>query len=64
MSALSETTIWTVRLDGEFAYVREKLCNIPSDVEYGPMPRDFAGPFIDERREMLDAAMRRVLKGF
>jgi hypothetical protein len=54
----SITAPWSVRLDGEFAFVREKLGDMVT--EYGPMPRDFAGPFIDESRERIEASIERA----
>lgn len=50
-----------VERDGEEVYVVERQKGVPGCIKHGPMPRDFAGPFIDERKEMLAAATQRAL---
>jgi hypothetical protein len=54
---------FAVRLEGELAYVRETYPD-RSSTEYGPMPRDFAGPLIDERREYYEALRDKLAKDF
>lgn len=42
-----------VELKDGVAFVYERQDGVPTYVRYGPMPPDFAGPFIDERKEAL-----------
>ncbi len=45
------TVTWSVHLEGENAFVFERYTDCHFIMRFGPMPRDFAGPFIDERKE-------------
>jgi hypothetical protein len=56
--------IWQfkVELDGEDAYVIETPYGDHGSIKWGPMHRDKAGPFIDERNEMLVKLGRRVFQ--
>ncbi len=62
MSAATVEHIWEfkVELDGEEAYVIETPYGDRGSIRWGPMHRDMAGPFIDERNEMLIALGRSV----
>lgn len=50
-----------VELEGEDAYVIERKGGEKGHIKWGPMPRDMAGPFIDERKESLAALAKRIL---
>jgi hypothetical protein len=47
------TVEWTVERHGEIGYVIETWGGTPGGFKFGPMPRDFLGPFIDERQETI-----------
>lgn len=55
-----------IERDGEDVYVIERQNGQGGYTRFGPMPRDFAGPFIDERQEFLrdglKSAVDRLLK--
>lgn len=51
-----------VELDGEDAYVIERQEGEPSYRRYGPMPRDAAGPLIDELKEHLQDTLDRLFE--
>ena len=65
---LTMKVTWTPWLDGNDAYVVETW-NEAWDgdgqrrIQFGPMPRDMIGPFIDERRDYIsDFAARLIFK--
>lgn len=60
----AETWRWEVILDGDQAIVRESRDGAIGFADFGPMPRDYAGPFMDERRELLEeqAPMREKIR--
>jgi hypothetical protein len=53
---------WRVRRNGAHGNVEEWIDGRLSST-WGPMPRDSLGPFIDERREVLEDAVRRYHAG-
>lgn len=55
---------WTfeVELAGEEAFVYEREQGKPGTTRWGPMPRDMAGPFVDERREFLSEVYRKLIE--
>lgn len=58
--------VWSfdVEREGEDAYVIERQRGVPGCIKHGPMPRDFAGPFIDERKEALSSMVERCRAAF
>lgn len=56
---------WDVLPHGEQRCVHEKINGeVGGSVLYGPMPRDFTGPFIDERKEFFADFLKRERERF
>ncbi len=61
LSAVAPVTIkWAVERDGEVGYVIETWGGMVGSIKFGPMPRDFLGPFIDERQEIISDIAKKV----
>lgn len=52
---------WTSSIDGDNGYVFEEIVGSATQ-QFGPMPRDWIGPFIDERREVVEKTLARYSK--
>lgn len=51
---------WTTRLDDGDGYVIERFDG-GHEVQFGPMPPEMLGPFVDERREFINTLCRRYV---
>lgn len=54
------TIKWAVERNGENGYVIETWGERYGSLKFGPMPRDFIGPFIDERKEIISDIAKKV----
>jgi hypothetical protein len=57
----SVSATWTIRIDGDCAYVKENFGDMVIS-EHGPMPRDAVGPFLDEAAENIGHHLRRSVQ--
>jgi hypothetical protein len=51
---------WTPRVDGDSYFVDEHIGE-QHVAQFGPLPRDMVGPFVDERREYVTALAKRYI---
>lgn len=47
------------QIDGENVYLHETVNDTEPHSRYGPMPRDFVGPLMDERKEFFEDVHKR-----
>ena len=51
-----------VERSGDLSYVIERHEGVEGYTRHGPMPRDAAGPFIDDRKEQIENHINSALK--